>query len=233
MAEPPAAVVIGAMPEELAAFAARIHDGRWRGVRVHCALSGIGKPAAAAATQALIDRHRPQAVILTGVAGALDPALAVGDIGVGVAAIDADLDLRALRPCRLGEDPFAGRRLLPGDPGLVAAALAAPVPRLFPAYIASGSAFLDTPGKARFIRETLPLLAAEVGGRERVPDLIEMEGSAVLQTALANGIPAVAIRAVSDAVAGDAVADFDAFLREAAARYAGVVEAVLAALGRT
>jgi nucleoside phosphorylase len=117
-------------------------------------------------------------------------------------------------------------------PALVAAALeaaAAVAPgRLFPAYIATGSAFLDTAGKARFIAEALGDLEADIGGAPRRPDLIEMEGSAVMQVAAANRVPALAIRAVSDALAGDAVEDFHAFIGRAAERYAGVVEAVLA-----
>jgi adenosylhomocysteine nucleosidase len=227
----PAVVLLGALPQELAAFTSRIVAGRWAGVRIHAALTGIGKPAAAATTQRLISLHRPDAVVFTGVAGSLDPQRGIGDIGIGVAAIDAELDLRPLRPdCRLGEDPFVGRRVLRSDPRLVAAALASGVPGLFPAYIASGSAFLDSPGKARFRREVLPELEAEIDGVTRRPDLIEMEGSAVLQTATANAVPALAIRAVSDGVEGDAVADFEGFLHSAIGRYAQVVEAVLGRL---
>lgn len=224
----PAIVLLGALPKELAAFTGRLTDGRWHGVRVHLALTGVGKPAAAAATQRAIDLHAPDAVVFTGVAGALHAGLRIGDIGIGVAAIDADLDIRAWRPgTRRGEHPFTGARLMRSDPRLVRLALASGAPRLFPAYIASGSAFLDGPGKSAFRRDILPELSAEIDGSEHLPDLIEMEGSAVLQTAAANQVPALAIRAVSDALEGDAVADFDAFLRDAIGHYAGVVDHVL------
>lgn len=230
---PPSVVVLGALPEELAAFAPRIHHGGWAGVQVATALTGVGKVNAAATAQRLIDRHRPAAVVFTGVAGALDPRLRVGDVGVGVAAIDADFDIRAWQPgARRGELPFGGGRVWPGHPALVAAArtaAAAVAPgRFFDAFIATGSAFLDTAGKRRFMAEILPDLAAQVEGEVRTPDLIEMEGSAVMQVAAANRVPALAIRAVSDALAGDAVADFNAFIGQAAERYALVVEAVLA-----
>jgi adenosylhomocysteine nucleosidase len=224
----PAIVLLGALPEELAAFTSRLVDERWHGIRVHLALTGVGKPAAAAATQRAISMHAPDAVIFTGVAGALHPGLRIGDIGIGIAAIDADLDIRAWRPgTRRGEHPFTGARLMHSDPRLVRLALASSAPRLFPAYIASGSAFLDAPGKAVFRHGVLPELSAEIDGAERLPDLIEMEGSAVLQTAAANQVPALAIRAVSDALDGDAVADFDAFMREAISHYTGVVDHVL------
>lgn len=225
----PVVVLLGALPQELAAYAAQVRDGRWRGAEVHLGLTGVGKVAAAAATQRMIGRHRPDAVLFTGVAGALDPALRIGDIGIALAAIDAELDIRAWRPGTLrGEHPFTGERLMASDARLVAEALGAPLAGLFPAYIATGSAFLDAAGKARFRAEILPELAAAVGGRERLPDLVEMEGSAVLQVAAANRVPALAIRAVSDALAGDAVADFDAFLAGAIGAYARVVEHLLA-----
>lgn len=224
------AVILGALPQELAAFERRMQDGVWCGARIRLGLTGVGKPAAAAMAQRMIDRHQPAAVIFTGVAGALETGLRIGDIGVGVAAIDADLDLRALLPGWTLGRQFDGGRVFRCDPRLAALALASGVPRLFPAYIASGSAFLDAAGKRRFIRDVLPDLAADIDGRTRSPDLIEMEGSAVLQTAAANGIPALAIRAVSDALEGDAAADFDAFVRGAVEVYAGVVEAVLRGL---
>lgn len=227
----PVAVILGALPQELAAFAGRAAGGRWAGVEVRLELTGVGKPAAAATAQRMIDRHAPDAVIFTGVAGALEPGLRIGDIGIGVAAIDADLDVRAWQPRALrGELPFGGGRVFRSDPRLAAAALGCGAGRIFPAYIASGSAFLDAAGKERFIAAVRPDLAAEIDGRRRLPDLIEMEGSAVLQTAAANRVPALAVRAVSDALAGDAVADFDAFVRGAVEAYAGAVEAALLAL---
>lgn len=229
----PVAVVLAALPEELAAFADRIVDGRWAGVQVHTALTGVGKTAAAAATQRVIDRHHPDAIIFTGVAGALDPERRIGEIGIGIAAIDAELDVRAWQPAaRLGEHPFTGLRVLRSDPVLVAAALSTPLTGIFPAYIATGSVFLDAPRKARFRAEVLPELSADIDGVVRTPDLIEMEGAAVLQVALANRVPALAIRAVSDGVDGDAVADFNAFIRDAIGHYVAVVERVLAALPR-
>jgi adenosylhomocysteine nucleosidase len=221
-------VLLGAMEQEVAAFAQRLADGCWRGVEIHLATTGLGKSAAAATAQRLIDRHQPEAVIFTGVAGALDPQRRIGEVGIGVAAIDAELDLRSLLPeTLLGQDPFTGVRLHRSHPSLVTTALQSGVAGCFPAYIATGSAFLDTAGKARFRTETLPHLEAELDGVRRLPDLIEMEGSAVLQTAASNGVAALAIRAVSDAVVGDAVADFHGFLAQAIGRYALIVDAVL------
>jgi adenosylhomocysteine nucleosidase len=221
-------LILGAMPAELAACRVRLRRGRWRDVQVQLHLTGVGKPAAAASTARAICTFRPHALIFTGVAGALDRRRRIGDLGIGVAAVDADLDLSRLVPGKArGEQPFSDERLYASDPGLVAAALALAPPRSFPAYIASGSSFLDAPAKADFIRDLRPLLAAAVAGRRRLPDLIEMEGSAVLQAAAMLGVPALALRAVSDDVAGDAAADFTAFLDQAASRSVELIDRLI------
>ncbi len=222
-------VLLGALPQEIDAYHHRLEDGRWHGHHVIVLPTGVGKVAAAAATRQALDRHRPDALFFTGVAGALERHLVLGDVGVAHGAIDADFDIRAWMPgAARGELPFGGGRIFPCDDRLVQAALAAPVPGLFEAYLATGSAFLDRQGKATFCREVLTDLAGVVGGRQRTPDLIDMETSAVLQVAAADGIPTLALRAVSDTCDGDAVADFDAFLTVAIRHYEQVVDHVLA-----
>ena len=221
-------LLLGALPQEIDAYQHRLTAGRWHGHRVEVVATGVGKVAAAAATRRAIDTHRPDALVFTGVAGALDPRLALGQVGVAHGAIDADFDIRAWMPGVLrGEHPFGGGRVFPCHDRLVAAALGAAVPGLFEAYLATGSAFLDRTGKADFRRTVLPDLAAEVGGRRRTPDLIDMETSAVLQVAATDGLPALALRAVSDTCEGDAVADFNAFLDIAIQHYEQVVDHLL------
>ena len=221
-------LLLGALPQEIDAYQHRLKDGHWHGHRVEVVLTGVGKVAAAAATQRSIDAHHPDAVIFTGVAGALEPHLRLGEVGIAHGAIDAEFDIRAWMPAaKRGELPFGGGRVFPCHPGLVAAALAAPVAGLFPAYIATGSVFLDHPRKAAFRREVVADLGAEVGGQPRTPDLIDMEGSAVLQVAAAHGVPALAIRAVSDELDGNAVEDFNAFLTVAIRHYEQVVDHLL------
>ena len=222
-------LLLGALPQEIDAYHHRLTDGHWHGHRVEVVATGVGKVAAAAATRRAIDTHRPDALVFTGVAGALDPRLQLGDVGVAHGAIDADFDIRAWMPSAArGDLPFGGGRVFSCHEGLVAAALAAPVPRLFDAYLATGSAFLDRAGKAAFRRDVLADLTADVGGRHRTPDLIDMETSAVLQVAAADGIPALALRAVSDTCDGDAVEDFNAFLDIAIGHYEQVVDHLLA-----
>ncbi len=222
-------VILGAMQEEIEAYQEHIKDGKWKGKTVYVELTGVGKPAAAATTQKSICEYRPDAIIFTGAGGALDPNLAIGDVGIGIASIDADLDVRAWdSKYKRGEQPFTHERIYYSHPDLVRLALESPSPnKKFEAYIASGSEFMDTKKKRDFMNCVLPDLSAVINGRERMPNVVEMEGSAVLQVAKMNNIPCLAIRAVSDTTKGDAPADFNKFVKESIKDYVKIVDYVI------
>lgn len=59
-------------------------------------LSGIGKVNAAALTQHLVDRFNPDYVLFSGVAGALQPGVHAGDLVVGLATFQYDVDVTGL-----------------------------------------------------------------------------------------------------------------------------------------
>lgn len=61
-------------------------------------------------------------------------------------------------------------------------------------------------------------------------DCAEMEGAAIAQGAVRNGLPFVIIRAISDQADGAAVVDYPTFEAAAAAHCARVVEALAAQL---
>ena len=84
--------IIGAMASEVELLTQQMEEGavlRHAGLEFHYGLlagkpavvarCGIGKVCAALCAQALIDRFHVGALINTGVAGGLDPCLAVGD----------------------------------------------------------------------------------------------------------------------------------------------------------
>lgn len=75
-------------------FAVRI--GEHRGRRIGIVISGVGRTAAARATAAVIEAHRPQLVITAGFAGALDPELRRNDLVV--ADTIAREDGKTIRP---------------------------------------------------------------------------------------------------------------------------------------
>jgi len=127
--------LIGAMPEELALLERLARSprhervgpfelvrGELDGVPVVMATCGIGKVNAAALTQALASSG-VGAVIVTGVAGGIDPALRVGDLVVSRDAVQHDVDVTGLGYA-LGEVP-GEPRIWEADPVLFAASLAA------------------------------------------------------------------------------------------------------------
>lgn len=221
--------ILGAMPQEIAAYRSRLRIPV--GIDLFVEATGVGKVAAAAAVQRIICSYKPDAIIFTGVAGGLDEKLKVGDVGVGVAAIDADLDVRAWDPTYTrGEQPFTHNRVYTSHQDLVR--VLAKNQGLFLAYIATGSSFLDATGKKKFNAQVRPDLSAclEGSAEYQLPNLYEMEGSAILQVANQNGVPAVAIRAVSDTLNGDAAADFNAFIENAVDNYVELINQLLSEL---
>jgi adenosylhomocysteine nucleosidase len=99
-----------------------LHGTLW-GVPVVLAFSRWGKVAAATTATSLIERFGVQRVVFTGVAGAVDPALAVGDVVVADRLRQHDLDASPLFPRH--EVPLLGLSSFPTDPALRQAVLAA------------------------------------------------------------------------------------------------------------
>ncbi|CAN5691442.1 5'-methylthioadenosine/adenosylhomocysteine nucleosidase [soil metagenome] len=225
--------VIAAMPEELAGLrsvAERLEPvaahpfavvrGRIEGVDVLLAECGIGKVNAAALTQALLGSGA-QRVIMTGVAGGVDPRLAVGDIVVSVDAVQHDVDVRALG-YEAGRVPGEALLAWPADPLLHAFALAAATEvaaeagvRALSGRVASGDQFVADP-------ERVAALFAEFGAA-----CAEMEGAAVAQVCARWGAPFVIVRSVSDTADHAAEVDFRAFTVLAADRSVAVVRGTL------
>jgi adenosylhomocysteine nucleosidase len=217
--------IIGAMPSEVELLVAELedarqaeragyllHHGTLRDRRVIIAECGIGKANGAALAMLLLTEGAAR-VIFTGVAGALDPALAVGDIVISHDAVQHDVDVSALgyEPGQVPGEPFAWL----ADPGLVSAAEAAcraiPDVRVVTGRILSGDSFVADP-------RTSALLHARFAAA-----CVEMEGAAVAQVCSRAGIPFVIIRSVSDTADGQAGADFRKFTELAARRAKQVV----------
>jgi adenosylhomocysteine nucleosidase len=227
--------VIGAMPEELAAVIDVVHAdevielggrryyrGHYAGEPVVCVVSRIGKVAAAATTAILLERFAPRAIVMTGLAGGVDPRLSIGDIVVADRLIHHDLDARPLFPRH--EIPLLGVSHLTADPQLsdrLAAAAAAfhppasvtalgiTAPRLWRGLIASGDQFFASVAAVAALRDLLPDTLA-----------VEMEGAAVAQVCHEHAIPFAVARVISDTADHAAAIDFGRFLRDACGPYA-------------
>ena len=235
--------LISAMHEELAAIVAMIdrervitvggrelHVGTCGGEQVVAVVSRIGKVAAAATTAILLERFAPRAVVMTGLAGAIDPALAVGDIVIADRLIQHDLDARPLFPQH--EVPLLGVAELHADPALRESlaraaggiavtdelrALGITRPQVVHGMIASGDQFFRSLDQVQALRALLPEVVA-----------VEMEGAAVAQVCHEHGVPFAVARVISDTADHAAPVDFARFLSEACGPYARtLVEGVL------
>ncbi len=185
---------------------------------------GIGKVNAAMAATRLIEGHGCRAILFIGVAGGLNPSLAVGDVVIADRLIQHDYGAmieKRLKVYRPGRPPLPGQE---GDPAfhvrrpLIEAVLAAlkgflpPTAEVFDRQpeirlgaILSGDYFLQC-------SETRDRLCLE-----HTALAVEMEGAAVAQVAERLGADLLVIRAISDLAGEDSGLDFPVFLSAAAA----------------
>ena len=178
---------------------------------------GVGKVQSAMVAQRVIDVFGVDAIVVTGVAGALAPDLEPGDAVVARDVLQHDMDCTPLGFAR-GEIPFTGERVFACDEHLVSLALAAPVAhRLRAGRILAGDQFVTGSD-----REAHRHLREELAG-----DAVEMEGAAVGQVCARNGVPFVVVRTISDRADGSAPVDFMQILPLAAANAAAVTRRIL------
>ncbi len=235
--------VIGAMAEEVERLhrhldaeivtedAGRTYrHGTLVGQRVTVVQSRIGKVAAALTAASLIRDHDVDAIVFTGIAGALHDDLAIGDVVVASELIQHDLagppDMFAR-----GEIPLLGVVELPTDVALTAAAVAAARaflddglgdvvttaqlaalgigrPSVHTGQMATGDEFIEGDLKD-LVRRRTPLAVC-----------VDMEGAAVAQVCHElGGVPLCVVRAISDLAGGTASIDFPKFLDQLASHY--------------
>lgn len=197
-----------------------LHIGQLHGYPVVLALSGIGKVAAAATAMLLIQRHAPEALFFSGVAGGLADGVQVGDVVVADTLLQHDLDASPLFPRY--EVPLTGRARFDCDrrladaiasaAGHALAAHAAPLaafgataPRVHRGLVVSGDRFVATSAESAELRCRLPDALA-----------VEMEGAAVAQVCHDAGLPCAVMRTISDRADDSAHVDFGRFLDEVA-----------------
>ncbi|NMO94685.1 5'-methylthioadenosine/adenosylhomocysteine nucleosidase [Paenibacillus lemnae] len=192
--------------------------GSWLGKEVVVCKSGVGKVNAAVTTQVLIDTFGVTSVIFTGVAGALDPELQIGDIVISTSCMQHDMDVSPLGFAR-GVIPYQKVSDFPADQELVSLAAKAcdglgevnyKVGRVL-----SGDQFIAS-------RETVKVLYEELHGV-----CAEMEGSAVAQACYMNGVPYVVIRSMSDKADGSAHVNFAEFTVDSSRRSHVIVSRML------
>jgi len=202
--------------------------GRLDGHAVVVVLSRVGKVAAASTTAVLITQFNVRAVVFAGVAGALAPGVAVGDVVVSEELLQHDVDASPLFP--RWEIPLTGMARFPADVSLASGllesagtvladphALLGPdvmrafgiaAPQVHRGLIVSGDRFVCTSAESAVLRTALPDALA-----------VEMEGAAVAQVCHEWGVPFAAIRTISDRADDAASVDFAQFIAQVDSRY--------------
>lgn len=226
------AEILALMPDEQRTIAAgrEFWRGHLQGHEVLAVLCGIGKVAAATTATAVMERFAPQQLIFTGVAGGLASGVEVGDIVVGSAFVQHDLDASPLFPrfevpgrgcSRFAADLAlsqvlheASRDAVTWLPKLVDAdtlrLFGLHSPSVHQGEIATGDRFVSTAAESAALRAALPEALA-----------VEMECAAVAQVCADYGVPFGAVRTISDRADDDAHVDFQHFLQQVARHYSG------------
>lgn len=195
-----------------------------------CVLSRIGKVAAAMTATTLVEKFGVTHILFTGVAGAGDKTVQVGDIVVAEALVQHDMDASPLFP--RFEVPLTGlthfqpdlqlsMRLSRAAHDFLEQDLASAIsegerrefrllqPRVHRGLVASGDQFMSDRQRLNALNEALPGLVA-----------VEMEGAAVAQVCYELGVPCAVIRTISDNANENAATDFMQFVTSVAAQYA-------------
>ncbi len=192
----------GGHPEPMGRFTAYV--GQSGDKTIIAAVSGIGKVNAAVCAQMMIWQYHAQAIINSGVCGALDAGLHRMDIVLADELLYHDLEESHIR------DDFPHCSRFHADPqfnGLADSICREEGVPCVHGRIVTGDAFiLDAQIKSA--------IAARTGGIA-----LEMEGAAVGHSCFLADIPFVVLRCVSDGIA-DSELDYNAFAAQAARRCA-------------
>ena len=179
--------------------------GSYADKTIALALTGIGKAHAAAATQYVIDRYKPETILSCGSAGGLDERCRIGDIIIASRTLQHDygfllpegfvhfgLHLRQKNRKRKFFTAFEA------DPHLLKSAR-----KLVKAWNDSSKVFsgpLVTGDQTIFSAESRALLSGQFEALA-----VDMESAAIAQICKINMVPFLAIRSISD-LADEAVA---------------------------
>ncbi len=181
--------------------------GRLGSQEVVVSISGFGKVAAASTVTSMLDRFDAEAVVFSGVAGALHPDVTRGDVVIADQLVQHDFDASPLFPRFVIPSLQVDR--IPADAGWTdraAAAAARAGATVHCGLILSGDRFIDNAADRAELGSLFPDALA-----------VEMEGAAVAQVCAERRVPFVVIRAISDAADDDAAADFLEFVDRQAA----------------
>jgi len=213
-----------------------VHIGTIYDRNIVLAESGVGLTNAAMTTQTLLDRYHPLRVIFTGIAGAIDTSVHIGDIVVcdrwithdygyygpndfepgAIEIYSAAHDSITAFPCFMIDSALFAHAIALTEAAPALDAIGERLPSLLVGGAGvSGNSFIDNRNKRHWLSFTF---------EARVTD---MESAAVAQVCTANGVPYIVFRSASDLAGGSGSAtareELDKFFKVAARNSARVV----------
>lgn len=215
--------------------------GRLDGQDVVLAEAGIGKVNVAIVATLLASRFAARCLVFSGVAGGLDPNLAIGDLVIGDRAVQHDCGViqnATLETYQAGHVPFfnpTDRLGYPVDPALMQRVASTLADLAFsPLSADAGGAGQPTKIVQGTILAGDQYIHCETT-RERLhrtfdAKAVAMEGGAMAQVAERFDLPWLEIRALSDLAGGSSSFDFAKFVDEVAERSATVLRTILPVL---
>jgi adenosylhomocysteine nucleosidase len=248
----PVTAILGAFEQEIILLEDKLTDaqdrtieeirfvsGKLRGKKVVIAYTGIGKVNAAMTTTLLIEHFKPDKVIFTGIAGAVNRQLQPGDIVI--AEKTAHHDMGTVWPEGLfhkgvknrlsgWENPvffetdkqllkLAERAAQQVDLRSIRIISGQRSPKVVKGVVVTGDAFIASAEKCAELRKKLNA------------DAVEMEGAAVAQLCFQRGIGYLVIRSISDNADEGAVLDKQTFYLLAAKNSSSLVIEMLGLSG--
>jgi adenosylhomocysteine/aminodeoxyfutalosine nucleosidase len=206
--------IMGAMPEEIAPLLKKVenvkkvdyannsyYEATYKGKDLVIAYSKIGKVFSSLTASTLIEKFACSKLLFSGVAGAINPELNIGDLIIADKLCQHDLDI-SIFGHPYGYVP-EGAVFVESDLKLreVAKEVAKKNElKLIEGTIATGDQFVASNERKAFIVEHFNA------------DALEMEGASVAVVCDALDVPFFILRAISDTANDDAGVDFDEFM---------------------
>ena len=210
--------IMGAMEEEIEPLLAHFKDVNvvefadnkyyevnYNGLDIVIAYSKIGKVFASLTATTMIEKFGCDTLLFSGVAGAINPELKIGDLIIADKLCQHDLDITAFGHPN-GYVPGGAVYVETSDSlRTIAKAVASQNDlKVIEGTIATGDQFVHSQERKDFIESTFKA------------DALEMEGGSVAVVCDALNVPFFILRAISDTADGGADIDFDEFLKSSA-----------------
>lgn len=225
--------IMGAMPEEIAPLLEKVgeyklseyagnkyYEASYKGHNLVIAYSKIGKVFSTLTATTMLQKFGAEVLLFSGVAGAINPKLKIGNLIAATKLCQHDLDITAFG------HPYGyvpeGKQFIEADAALIAKAKEVAMEmdvELMEGIIATGDQFVADPVRNKWIGETFNA------------DALEMEGASVACVCDAMHVPFFILRSISDAADMDASFSFDEFLLSSAQESANFIIKMVEKLG--